>query len=512
MRRIAVIDMGSNSWRLVVYAYRPGGWWALDDEIREAVRVGEGMGTDSVLRPGPIDRALHTASVFAGFCRAAHVDEVIAVATSAIRDARNGAELLEEIRARTGLAVRVLTGEEEARYGYLAIANSTTVRDGFGLDVGGGSIQLMRLQSRRLAASVSLRLGAVRTTEAFLPGAEATPKQLKALRKHAAAELGQVDWLAGGDGRRRLAGTGGTVRNLAVAAQRRAGDPDTGSQGYVVTREALADLVEELAGRPAAKRGALPGIKPDRGDVILAGAVVVASVLEAGGFESVEVTDATLREGLFFERFLGDREPPLFDDVRRRSVENLSARFDDDTAHLAHVARLSLELYDGLVEAGLVEPDPEDRDVLWAACLLHDIGAAIGYDDHHKHSRYLVTNAGLPGWSPRELLLVALLVHYHRKGEPDVSVLGSYARKGDSRRVSLLAGLLRLAEQLERSRDQSVRQVRVAESNGRVTLEAGGTGDIAVALWAAGRSADLLGRALKREVAVAGIPDSVARI
>src|SRR5215207_9384730 len=171
MERVAVADLGSNSWRLVVYGYEPGTpWWSPVDEIREAVRVGAGMGEERLLRPERVDRAVHTAAVFASFCRASGIGTVEAVATSAIRDATNSDELLDAIRERTGLAPRVISGREEARYGWLAMANSTTIVDGFGLDIGGGSIQIMRLEGRRLAGSRSLRLGAVRVSERFLPG------------------------------------------------------------------------------------------------------------------------------------------------------------------------------------------------------------------------------------------------------------------------------------------------------------------------------------------------------
>src|ERR671913_1707391 len=160
VERLAVIDMGSNSWRLVVFGYEPGTpWWSLVDEIREAVRISAGLDKEGLLRPDRVDRALHTAAVFSAFCQATGVQEVVAVASSAIRDARNGDELLEEIRRTTGLEARVISGREEAHYGWLAIANSTTIVDGFGLDMGGGSIQTMRLEGRRLAASMSLPLG-----------------------------------------------------------------------------------------------------------------------------------------------------------------------------------------------------------------------------------------------------------------------------------------------------------------------------------------------------------------
>jgi exopolyphosphatase/guanosine-5'-triphosphate,3'-diphosphate pyrophosphatase len=158
MKRIAVIDMGSNSWRLVVYGYEPGRCWQHVDEIREAVRVSEGMEKSGRIEPEPFDRAVHTAHVFDAFCKAAHIEDVVAIATSAIRDAENGAELLEQIGKDTSLDVRVVSGHDEAWYGYVAIANSTTIEDGFGIDLGGGSVQGMLIDDRGLEDSESWRL------------------------------------------------------------------------------------------------------------------------------------------------------------------------------------------------------------------------------------------------------------------------------------------------------------------------------------------------------------------
>ena len=278
------------------------------------------MGDEGVLQPEPMDRAIHTAAVFASFLEAQGVERVDAVATSAIRDAANRDELLAAIKERTGLEVRVISGAEEAWYGYLAIVNSTTLEDGFGIDVGGGSVQLMRIEGRRLREAESVRLGAVRVSEAFLPDEDASPKQIKALRKHVARTLSEFEWWGQGGGEPRLAGLGGTIRNLAAAVQKRMELPDLDVQGFVLTREALEELIEQLAERPASKRGAVRGIKPDRGDVILGGALVVAAAMEHGGFDEIEVTEAGLREGVFFERLLEDRDPPLLDDVRRESV------------------------------------------------------------------------------------------------------------------------------------------------------------------------------------------------
>jgi exopolyphosphatase / guanosine-5'-triphosphate,3'-diphosphate pyrophosphatase len=501
MERVAVADLGSNSWRLVVYGYEPDTpWWSLVDEIREAVRIGAGMGEERVLQPDRIDRALHTAAVFASFCRASGIDTVEAVATSAIREAANSAELLDAIREQTGLEPRVISGREEARYGWLAIANSTTIADGFGLEMGGGSIQVMRLSGRRLAEADSLPLGSVSVSERFLPGEKAPAKALKALRKSVETDLEALGWWQGGG---RLVGIGGTIRNLAVAAMRRAELPLDDVQGFSLERAALEDLIELLADRPASKRGELSGIKPDRGDVILGGALVLAAALDSGGFDAIEVTEAGLREGVFFERLLGERE--LFEDVRRESVENLAHRFNSEPEHVGRVAALSLEMFDGLAAAGLHELGDPERELLWAACVLHDIGTAIAYDDHHHHSHYLILNAGLPGFDPRELVLVGLIARYHRKGDPDASELGGLARDGDAERLRLLCGIIRLAEQLERSRDGAIRRVSVAARNGTVTLaaDADPERDSTVPIWAARQNADLLAGALDREVEIA---------
>ena len=508
MKRTAVIDMGSNSFRLVVYGWEPGRYWQHVDEIREAVRVSAGMSGSGAIKGSRVKRAVQTAVVFASFCRHSGIDDVRAVATSAIRDATNQADLLEQMRDHAGLDVQVLSTEDETRYGYLAIANTTTLEDGWGLDMGGGSLQLMHIEGRRLRESGSWPLGAVRVSEEFLPGDKPSSKQVKALRKHVTKTVAGCDWLPAGGGP--FAGIGGTVRNLAAAAQKRADHPDTGGvQGFRLTRDALESLTEDLCGMPPSKRGGVPGIKPDRGDVILGGAVVLGALMDHGGFTEIEVTDAGLREGVFLERFFDDRDPPLVEDVRRASVINLAGRYQDDLEHPHHVADLSLQLFDGLRMAGLASAlGAEERELLWAACLLHDIGTAVDYDDHHKHSRYLILNGGLPGFSPREVELISLIARYHRKGDPDASDLGPLARKKDDQRLALLSAIIRLAEQFERSRDQAISTVRVeANGSGAVTLATEAAGEGApVAIWSARRNADLLERAIGREVKVAG-PD-----
>jgi exopolyphosphatase/guanosine-5'-triphosphate,3'-diphosphate pyrophosphatase len=400
------------------------------------------------------------------------------------------------------MPVRVLTPGEEARYGYLAAVNSSTLADGSVLDLGGGSMQLVQVASRHAMDLGSWPLGAVRMTERFLPGkGPAKRRQLDELREHVAAELASAPWLS--RGARRLVGIGGTVRNLAAAVQHEAGLPSLGVQGQLITTGALDGLVARLAALPVAERGTVRGIKPARADLILAGAVVVRCVLAAGGFEALEVTEAGLREGVFFERLLGPAgDPPLFDDVRRASVLNLAAQYHVDHAHTEHVARLALGFFDELAAAGLHPGDPIERELLWAAACLHDIGMSVDYDDHHKHSRYLVLNAGLPGFTPSEVAVIAQAARYHRKGTPSPGPMAPLIDDRDAARLDRLAVLLRLAEDLERSRDQSVREAHLEEDGDGLRLVLVADGDVAVPRWAAAREVDVFAKAFDRRLVV----------
>jgi exopolyphosphatase/guanosine-5'-triphosphate,3'-diphosphate pyrophosphatase len=506
--RVAVIDLGSNSFRLVVFMAGER-WWKRTDEIYEPVRIGQGLAATGSLGEKPIERALATLDVFSHFCRASGLGEgaVDAVATSAIRDAANAEGFLERARARFGLPIRVLSRETEARYGYLAAVNSTTLEDGYVFDLGGGSMQLVRVEDRLARESGSWRLGTVRMSERFLPAnGPAKRKQLDELREHLAGELAGASWLSGSGAdatERRLVGIGGTVRNLAAAAQRATGLPSNGVQGTVIESEVLDELVQRLASLPASERATVPGVKPARADLILAGAVVVQAVLKAGGFQGMETTEAGLREGIFFERLLADRDPPLLENVRQTSVMNLAAQYRSDGEHTRHVALLALGMFDELAELGLHAGDAQERELLWAASMLHDIGMSIDYDDHHKHSRYLILNGGLPGYSPVETAIIAQAARYHRKGMPVPGPLAPLFNEGDAERLDRCAVLLRLAEDLERSRDQLVRRTTMALANGEVELRLISDGEPAVPRWAAGRETELFARAFHRGLSVA---------
>ena len=495
---MAVVDLGSNSWRLVVFTYAPGEWWKRTDELYETVRIGAGLGATGELSEAAMQRGLETLGVFERFCRANRLapEDVHVVATSAIRDANNGKRFLADAERATGLTIETLSAEDEARFGYVAAVNTTTLTDGVVLDLGGGSLQLIHVVDRRAKEMVSFPLGAVRVTEQFLPDPDpAKKKGLARIRTHVEEVLSDLDWLSASG--RRLVGIGGAVRNLAAAAQEAgSGGLDLGVQGFVIVPKMMAELVARLASLPAAERGSVPGIKPGRGDIILAAAVVLQTVLAVGGFDGIEATEGGLRDGVFLARTLLAGSEPLLPDVREAAVRNLAIQYESDMDHVEHVAELSLQMFDSLVAGGLFEPREGERELLSAAGMLHDVGMTISYDDHHKHSRYLIESAELPGFDPRERALIAQMTRYHRKGVPKLGEMSSLARNGDEELLDRCSVILRLAEHLERGRDQSVSTARLRANGHGVDLHLEADGDLTLQRWSVERYGD--GEAFKR--------------
>lgn len=501
-RRLGLIDLGSNSARLIVAQYTPGHAFKVTYEYSRRVRLAEGMaaGQDR-LSPAAVARAIETLTMFRDFCAANGVRRVIPVATAATRDAADQAAFLRQVQAATGLRLRVLSGEEEAYYGALGVINGVGLSDGLVMDVGGGSAQLSEVRGGRFRRGLTTPLGAVRLTESYLPGERAAPAQFKRLARHLDEAFARLDWLTLSEGGR-LVGLGGTLRTLARIDRDDRDYPLRLLNGYELHADRLESLIEKLRALPVGERvRQVPGLPPDRADVILAGAMVVAAALRRAGADRLVVSDQGLRDGLFYHEFAG-RASPVIPDLRRFSVLNLGRVYGYQSAHADQVARLALALYDQLARRhgyGALE-----RELLWAAAQLNDIGSAVNYQDHHKHSAYLILSAGLPGYNHREIALIALLCVYHRKGKADVKGYQAVLDKGDAQRVRRLGALLRLAEALDSSRTQDVAEVTVSGRGERLRLTVRGRGGRNV-VWEAGeaqRSADLLEEAFECQVEV----------
>lgn len=504
-QRVAIIDMGSNSFRLIVVEYVPNLSFKVIDEVRESVRLMEGMTVDDVMTMEAMERAARVMRIYAAFCEASGITEIIAVGTSAIRDAQNRAYFLKRISSESNIPVRVLSGEAEAYYAYLAAVNSTTLKDGYVLDLGGGSLEIIRVKNRALTHSISLPLGAVRVTERFLKGDPPSSKEIKKLQAHLQAQFTAIDWFECEAGMK-LVGEGGTLRLIGRLIQKQQNYPLDTLHGYSMPLTGIDRIIDQLAEMSVSERKTLAGMKSDRADISLAGAMVIAEAMRAAGASALTISGQGLREGLFYEQFLSGSGLPMFENVRQASVLNLAHLYRFQEKHAEHIAHLTLSMFDQLPKDAHLCGDVE-RDLLWAASMLHDIGVSVDYHDHHKHSAYLILNAGLPGYTHREIALIALMARYHRKGKPTPDEFGALLLPDDDKRLVQLCALLRLAEQADRSRDGVVKDVRLRFSEGRALMDVIFAGDEQVALWALEQHAPIFEQAFGMRLQLIPIPD-----
>ncbi len=498
MHKIGIIDLGSNTTRLIVMAYEPEGCFRLTDEVSETVRLAEGVGTSRRLQPEPIQRAVTALSMFESFCRSSGIEQIIAVGTSAIREAVNQDEFWESLRRVTTLDLRIISAEQEAYYGFLGAANAIGLRHGFSFDTGGGSTQVVAVSAGRPVQTFSAQAGVLRFTERYVQSDPINKRDMRTLREAARQAFAPLNWFQVGSSGM-LVGMGGTVRTLARIDQKARAYPLDRVHGYELSREALAAIVEQLARRSRREREQLPGLKDERADVTLAGAVIIEQLLDHSGFRSLTVSGQGVREGLFYAHFLDGQQPPILANPRAFSVQNLARLSYYEEAHCRKVAQLSLSLFDQL--APLHGYGPWERELLGYAATIHDVGVAIGYYDHHKHGEYLVHNATLLGFTHREVVLLGAMVRNHRKGLAGISEYQAVLQPEDSLRIARLSAMLRIAEYLERGKSQRVRDLRV-ELGQEIRIIVSAEGDASLEIWDAARRSGLLRKAFEREVSI----------
>lgn len=496
-QRIAVIDLGSNTNRLVVLNTQVGYSYRLEDQVREVVRLRYGM-NEQGLSTLAFERGFSTLRLFKNFCDSTQVNKIIAFATSAVRDAANGPLFVQQVREEIGLELQVLTGEQEAYYDTLGALNEVPIQKGVVLDIGGGSIQLSEVRKRAFHRGVSLTLGTLALTERFVRQDPITKDEYAAVQEEIERQLDMVKWLKKKDGEP-LVGLGGTIRNLAQIQAERDSYPLFTLHGFVLHRESVEESILLFRKLSIKERRGIPGLIPDRADIILPGAMTLLEVMKRMDLEEIAISQNGVREGIFLEYFWEHLDPPILPDVRRFSVLNLARFYNYEKEHANHVRFLAERIF--LQLTPLHGYDSKDFELLDAAALLHDIGRIIDYSGHHKHSQTLVENNGLPGFSPRELALVGLLTRYHRKGKPSINGYKSLLDKNDQILLTRLSAILRMAETLERGRNANVNDVIVTwdDDNLRLTLIT----DFypSVELWQAERnSAPLMAAAFERDV------------
>ncbi len=486
MMRVAVADVGTNSTHLLIAEARPGGFRVLD-ALKDRTRLGECLDDKGNITEEGYSRLAHSLRQFRELAASQGVQELRAYATSAMRGAPNGEAMAARLRTEVGVYPVIISGEREGQLTYLGAAGSVHFGpDNLLLDLGGGSLELARGGMGEAARVVSLPLGSVRMHAQFLSGTPASkpPRKpdLNALKAHAlrllSAEIPPFRLEAG----TRVFGSSGTFETLAAVILARtsparpsaargsltgsgANSESAGVNGLSFSTAALGDLLQDLSRMTTTRRAKVPGLDAKRADIIVAGAVVLHTALELLGAETVTVSAGALREGMLHEYLLEQQDWTSGLPSRQRSVLELAERFGANLAHARQVTLLSQNLYDRLQTLGVLPGGPTEddlaanpRSLLSAAATLHEIGLLVGQSSHHKHSAYLIRHAGLLGYDPAQIDLVAQVARYHRKSVPKPSH-PEYAalNPADQKTLSQLAAVLRVADGLDRSHAQSVR-------------------------------------------------------
>lgn len=496
-RRFAVIDLGSNTARLVVIHAIPGYSYRLVDQVREVVRLRQGM-TASGLSESAMARAFSTLRLFKHFCDSTGVDEILPIATSAVREAVNGPIFVQRVAREIGISLQVLDGVREAYYDTVGALNEVPLEEGTVVDIGGGSVQISNVRGSTFRAGASLTLGALALTEEFVDNDPITTGEYRRIASEIAHQLDTVTWLPEKRGQR-LIGLGGTIRNLARIEAERVRHPLSSLHGFILGRESVKESIQLFRELPLDERKEIPGLNSDRADIILPGAVVLLSIMERLEVGEVAISENGVREGVFFEQFWQHLPYPVIPDVRRFSVLNLARNYQYEEQHANHVRFLAGRLFEQL--APLHGYRLDERELLDAAALLHDLGRIVGYTSHHKHSQTLIEYNGLPGFSPRESALIALLTRYHRKGDPDISDYDLLLGDDDEVLLIRLSAILRAAECLERGRNGDIDDIIATWSADQLRLTLVSDDYPAVELWQAKRNArelmeDAFGRAV----------------
>jgi exopolyphosphatase/guanosine-5'-triphosphate,3'-diphosphate pyrophosphatase len=498
--RLAAIDVGSNSVHLLIADVSPEGHLEVVDRVKEMVRLGRRSFSTGLLTQSAMDLAVRVLAHFRRLVEMRHVDRVRAVATSAVREARNRGQFVARVKRETGVELEVISGREEAQLIYRAAQHALGLEGGPHLlvDMGGGSVELVLVKNRRAVWMKSARLGASRMTERFLIDDPPTPAQCKRLESHLEREIGEQMRAARDAGVVRAIGTSGTINTLIAMARAARGDELGPLHGATASAVEIARLRRKVVGASAAMRMALPGIDAKRADQVQAAAILTDFVLRHSGAKEMAACSWALREGMLLE--LADAANRSAREIRRSSVNVLAARFAHHNLHGRQVAKLALMLFDATAFA--LELPESSRELLEYAALLHDIGHAIDHDRHNRHSYYLVKSADLLGFEPAEIEMIALALRAHRKQSAQLDSPEWQALSPGKRRVARgMAAILRVADALDRSHRSVVKTVAMAYSPGRAQLEIGSGREKAdLELWTCERRIDLLAKLLERQV------------
>jgi len=469
-QRIGIIDLGSNSARLIIVEIYINKAYNLIYHQKETIRLSQDADKNSQLQPVAMARAMALLQNFAHSCQLHHADKIIAVGTAAIRNSHNGAEFVRRIKEQTGIIIKIISGETEAKLGYIGVINTLNVTDAILFDLGGGSTELTLIKDRKADKFVSLPFGSVTLTERFKLQNKATEVQLDSLDTFIRQELAKIPWLKNLN--IPLIGIGGTARGIAKMEQKRKKYPILKLHNYRTSSIAFHSLWQDVKVMSCDQRRKIPGLSNDRADIILAGMAIVKNLFKKIDSTQLIISSCGVREGLFLQYYFSQvGQTEISTDPLVQSIHNTLLSYNSNTTHAYHVAKLANNLFEDWQQ--LLNLDPADKMLLHVAAVLHDIGISINYYDHARHSAYLVENARLFGLSHREQIMASLIAGWHHSSSAKHGVnkiYNEFLDEGNWQTARKLALLLAVAESLDTTQMNFVENITTVFTNKQAEL------------------------------------------
>jgi exopolyphosphatase / guanosine-5'-triphosphate,3'-diphosphate pyrophosphatase len=503
--KLAVIDIGTNSIHMVLAEILPDASFKILDRFKDITRLGNGAFASKRLADEVMARALEVLRTLVTLARNKGFDRVIAVATSAVREAENGGDFVAMVLEETGLRVRVISGAEEARLIFLGVKNSIALPEGPTLivDIGGGSVELVVGTREGMLHGASLKLGAIRLADQYLPKTPPFESMMRTLEQAVLTHLRDAVTSFKTKKFLSLIATSGMAGNIGeIIHLHHTGRPLPQHNLATVSLKDIRALQAQLAQASLKNRLAVPGLDPKRVDTLLPATVLLRCLLELSGLSELTLCDKAIREGVIYDFIVRHREGLKAEneipDVRRRNVMGLARRCHAPESHSLHVAELALSLFDQTQRVHRL--GSRERTWLEYAAILHDVGYLINPRQHHKHAYYLITHSDLAGLAAEEIHVIAAVARYHRRALPTLKHEEfDCLTPGLQRTVKILASLLRIADGLDRTHFSLVRNVAVKFGK-QITIEVHLKGDAEMELWAAKSRADLFEQVFHRRI------------
>lgn len=507
---LAAIDIGTNSFHLVIAKIDSKNRFTVVTKTKEVVRLGNSSNDMKYISAESLDRGVEALKRFKLICDSYNA-EIIAVATSATREALNKEEFLYRVLKETGIEINIVSGYEEARLIYLGVLQSLDIykKKILLVDIGGGSTEFLIGKKGSVKIASSLKLGAVRLTRKFDLDEKVTKENLKSAKIYVKGAMNQLVRTLQNEDYDLVIGSSGTISNIGSIIKSEntpVSDQDVIMNGFVIKKKPLYSAVEKIyKADTTQERLNIPGLDPKRADIITGGAVILEQIFTDLEIEKMTLSGYALREGIimnYIQQNSGEFEFGHLTDVRYSSVIHLGERTNYDKEHSVQVLKLANEIFDFVKET--FNLTDEDREYLEAAALLHDIGYYISHSDHHKHSYYLIRNADMLGFNDKEIEIIANIARYHRKSHPKVKH-ENYSKLDDQSKdlIKKLSGILRLADSLDRSHKSMVKEIELSLKEKQLIIELSScSGDPSLEIWGANQRKSLFEEAFGYKVKI----------